>query len=184
MSTTAEVVIYVLLGVAAVYLLFALGGALRTYLKLRGKRLVKCPETNQPAAVDLNAGQAARQTLAGTPHLRLSECSRWPEREGCGQECLGQIEAAPGDCLVRNIVERWYVGKVCAYCQRPIHEIEWQGHKPALMDPQRHTVQWDDVPAEQLPEVMDTYLPVCWDCHVTETFRRQHPELVTDRPQH
>jgi hypothetical protein len=26
------------------------------------------------------------------PHLRLSECSRWPERQGCGQECLSQIE--------------------------------------------------------------------------------------------
>jgi hypothetical protein len=184
MSTIAEVVIYLLLGLAAVYLLFGLAESLRSYFKLRGKRLVKCPETEQTEAVELDARRAARETLFGTPRLRLRECSRWPERQNCGQECLGQIEATPEDCLVRNIVERWYSGKVCAYCKRPIHEIEWQGHKPALMDPDRQTVCWDAIPAEKLPEVFNTYLPVCWDCHITETFRRQHPELLTDRPAH
>jgi hypothetical protein len=26
--------------------------------------------------------------------------------------------------------------------------------------------------------------PVCWSCHMSETFRRAHPELVVERPAH
>jgi hypothetical protein len=44
------------------------------------------------------------------------------------------------------------------------------------------TVSWDDVPPEKLADVFQTYQPVCWSCHIAETFRRDHPELVTDRP--
>ena len=29
---------------------------------------------------------------------------------------------------------------------------------------------------------MGTHLPVCWNCHIAESFRREHPELVVDRP--
>lgn len=184
MSAITDVVIYLLLGLGVAYILVGVTQAVRAYLKWRGKRLVTCPEAKQLAAVALDARRAARQSLIGAPRLRLQECSRWPERQNCGQECLRQIESAPEDCLVRNIVERWYAGKVCAYCKRPIHEVEWQGHKPALMNPLGMTVYWDGIPAEKLPEVFDTHLPVCWDCHITETFRREHPELVTDRPPH
>jgi hypothetical protein len=35
-----------------------------------------------------------------------------------------------------------------------------------------------------LPEVFLTYAPVCWDCHIAETLRREHPELIVDRPPH
>ena len=35
---------------------------------------------------------------------------------------------------------------------------------------------------EQLPEIFATHQPVCWNCHIAESFRRLHPELVTDRP--
>ncbi len=156
--------------------------AFQVYLKLRGKRLVICPEARIPAAVELDAKGLAREAAWGTPHLRLSECSRWPERQGCGQECLRQIEAAPEGCLVRTIVTEWYEGKKCAYCGRVIHEVEWLGHKPALMDPVRKTVYWDHVPAEKLLEIFTTHAPVCWDCHIAETFRREHADLVTDRP--
>jgi hypothetical protein len=24
--------------------------------------------------------------------------------------------------------------------------------------------------------------PVCWSCHIAESFRRTHPELIVDRP--
>jgi hypothetical protein len=27
-------------------------------------------------------------------------------------------------------------------------------------------------------------LPVCWNCHIAQTFRRVHPELVVVRPPH
>ena len=38
-------------------------------------------------------------------------------------------------------------------------------------------------PLEKLQEVLATHWPVCWNCHVAETFRREHPELVAHRPE-
>ena len=106
------------------------------YLKFRGARLVTCPETNDYAAVGVDAEHAAFTGAWGRADLRLRECSRWPEREGCGQECLRQIEAAPADCLVRTILTRWYGGKSCALCGRPLGEIQWLEHRPALRSPE------------------------------------------------
>ncbi|PYT39877.1 MAG: hypothetical protein DMG47_20515 [Acidobacteria bacterium] len=92
--------------VAAVLLVVGLRLALRTYLKFRGNRLVSCPETHQPAAVRVAAGKAALKATIGNEQLRLSECSRWPEREACGEECLAQIQEAPKACLVWTIINR------------------------------------------------------------------------------
>ena len=114
-------VILALLVLGLGYLLFR---ALRSYFKLRGKRLVTCPENQKPAAVDLDAIHLARDAAFGTPQLRLSECSRWPERQGCGQECLKQIEAAPEGCLVRRIVTDWYAGKACVICGKAVEVSE------------------------------------------------------------
>lgn len=44
------------------------------------------------------------------------------------------------------------------------------------------TVEWNEIPAEKLPGVLSTYRPVCWSCHITETFIKQHPDLVVYRP--
>ena len=151
------------------------------YRRFRGKRLIVCPENRKPAAVEVAAASGAFSTLLA-PELHLRNCSRWPEKQDCGQYCLSQIEAAPEDCLVTNIVRRWYLAKHCAYCSRPFFHLEWHEHRPALRDPAGKTVQWNEVPAEKLPEVLATHAPVCWHCHVAESFRRAHGELVTDRP--
>jgi hypothetical protein len=175
---------YIFFGVAlaaAALLLFALGRALRAYLKFRGQRIVSCPETHEAAAVRVAARDAALQAVVRRDELMLKECSRWPEKEMCGQECLAQIEEAPKACLVSTIVNRWYQGKECAYCHKPFGELHWDDHRPALVDAERKTVQWSEIPVEKLQEVMRTHLPVCWNCHIAETFRREHPELVVDR---
>jgi hypothetical protein len=83
---------------------------------------------------------------------------------------------------VRRIVTEWYEGKYCAFCHKAILQLDGVGHQPALMDPNGRTVQWHEVPPEQLPEVLATFQPACWNCHVTETFRREHPEMVVERP--
>lgn len=158
--------------------------ALRTYLKFRGNRIIRCPESHQPAAVHVAAAKAAVESALHAPHLTLNDCSRWPERAGCGQECLSQIKEAPQACLVSTIVNRWYEGKTCVYCHKPFGEIHWHDHPPALVDEQKKTIQWNEVPVENLQQTMATHWPVCWNCHVAETFRRLHPELVTDRPAH
>jgi hypothetical protein len=181
MTTGAFWVISVLAVIAIALLLRPAVRGVRTYFQSRGKRLVTCPETQRPAAVELDAAKAGLSEAVGSRHLELSQCSRWPERAGCGQECLRQIEAAPADCLVRTIVTRWYADKNCGVCGKPIHEVEWLGHKPALRNPEGKTIYWDAVLAEKLPEVFVTHTPVCWDCHIAETLLREHPERVVVR---
>jgi hypothetical protein len=167
--------VYWLLVIAALALVAVWFG--RRYFALRGARLVDCPETKAPAAVSIRAAQAA----AGQP-FALSDCSRWPERHACGRECLAQIERAPADCLVRNVVTKWYAGKDCAVCHKPLGEIDWHERKPGLIDTAGRARPWPDVAPEQLPEAMATEQPICFDCYVAATFRREHPELVVDNP--
>jgi hypothetical protein len=114
----------------AVFLFIAFRRALQTYLKLRGERIVSCPETHKPAAVRVAAGKAALESAVGDEELRLSACSRWPEKEACGQECLSQIQEAPKACLVWTIINQWYQGWNCAYCHKPFGEIHWHDHSP------------------------------------------------------
>jgi hypothetical protein len=175
----------ILFGVAFVLSLVPLSWlVLRAYRKYRGLRVVTCPETQKPVAVRLDAARAARSELLGDVQYRLESCTRWPEREGCGQECLEQIEAAPDGCLVQGMLTEWYRGSSCALCGRDIGEILWTERKPALMGPDRKTLEWADVAPEALPATLSTHYPVCWDCHVAESFRTRHPELVLDDPLH
>jgi hypothetical protein len=158
--------------------------ALTVYLHWRGQRLVTCPETREYAVVEIDAAQAARQSLAGKSHLELRDCSRWDERGPCAEPCLNQIVEATDGCLVRSYVERFYEGKACAICRKPIGPIDWTRHMPAAIDQEGRTITWDMVPAKLLPRFLNTHLPVCWDCHIATSFRREHSALVTDRPMH
>jgi hypothetical protein len=54
-------------------------------------------------------------SVTGAPRLRLSECSRWLERQTCGEEREPQIQSAPDDCLGRNIIVKWYAKRTCVY---------------------------------------------------------------------
>jgi hypothetical protein len=81
-----------LLGIAIMLLPAAIWG--RTLLRrYSGSRLVSCPENHQAAVVDVDAQHAAATGLHGRPDLRLSCCTRWPERADCGQPCLDQALA-------------------------------------------------------------------------------------------
>jgi len=141
-----------------------------------GKRLITCPENHETAAVDLNI----INTFIGP--LRLSDCSRWPEKAGCDQACLSQIATAPSDCLVRNIVAAWYAGKRCAVCNGEIGPVVWHERPPALWSPDGTSREWTAVAAEELPNIFATHAPLCWICHLAMSFRREHPELVIERP--
>ncbi|MBZ5621050.1 MAG: hypothetical protein LAQ69_20330 [Acidobacteriia bacterium] len=152
-----------------------------SWWKYRGRRVITCPENQRPAGVLVDSRHAAATALAGAPELRLSACSRWPERAGCGQQCLTQIAASPEDCLVRNILTKWYEGKVCASCSRPFGDIQWTGQKPALFLADKVSVDWGQVPADKLHEVLAASLPLCFACHMANTLVREHPELVVDR---
>jgi len=153
------------------------------WLRYRDTRVVVCPENREAVAVEVDASHAAWSASQGRPELRLEDCTRWPEKAGCGQECLSQIESSPEACRVRTILTSWYQAKPCAFCGKTFGEIHWHDHKPALLAPDGSLVDWGAFRPEQVIDVLESHKPVCWDCHLAESFRRDHPELVTERPE-
>lgn len=139
------------------------------YLTFRGKRVITCPACGELAAVELAAGRAAVTAIFRRPALRLRDCSRWSGRRDCGQDCLEQIEAAPEECLVRTILVKWYEGKSCTCCGRPLGEISRMQRHPGLMSPELRIFEWRDLQPEKIPRVLETHQPVCWHCLVAET---------------
>jgi hypothetical protein len=181
LTQTAYQILTVILAVIGLGVLYyVISGLIRLYLRFRGTRIVECPETHAPAAVQLDVLHAIMSSV-GKTDLRLTECSRWPERQGCGRECLSQVEGGLENCLLRNLLSRWYADKSCALCGTSLANIDWLEHKPALLSPEQVTLEWVGVPPETIPALLKTYKPVCWNCHIASTFRRQHPELVVDR---
>lgn len=153
----------------------------RSYRRYRGKGVLICPETGKPVSVELDARRAVETELTGERKFSLQACSRWPERADCGQECLSQVEA-PEDCLVRNRLARWYEGARCALCGADVGEIRWSEHRPALLGPDRQTLEWEEISPESLPALLSTHLPICWNCNMAERFRARFPDLVLDNP--
>lgn len=66
------------------------------YARYSGGRPVACPKDQQPAVVGIDLRHAAATVMDGSPDLRLSDCTCWPERSQCNQGCLSQaIQAEP-----------------------------------------------------------------------------------------
>jgi hypothetical protein len=156
----------------------------RGYMKFYGDRLITCPDNKKPAGVRVDASHAFATSLQGRLDLHLNQCSRWPEMQDCGQDCLRQVEESPEDCLVRRILSQWYEGKKCVTCGKPIGEVHLTDHQPALLSPEHRTVEWQDLPPETVPEVLRTHQPLCWSCHVVNRVMDEHPELVVNRSRH
>ena len=152
-----------------------------TMLQYRGQRAITCPENHAPAGVMVDARHAAATAFGRAPQVRLSQCSRWPEKAGCGQECLSEVRESGADCRVRNIIAKWYGDKACAACGQPIGEIDWTGSRPALLVSERASVEWNQVPADRLMGTLAAARPICFACHTTNRLVSEHPELVTDR---
>jgi hypothetical protein len=175
---SVSTVAWIVLGAAILLAAYRLIGA---WVRYRGARVITCPENQRPAGVHVDVGHAALTALGAAPDVRLNECSRWPEKQGCGQECLRELRNAPEDCLVRNILVRWYAGKECAICGKPIGDIVAAGAKPALLTKDKVTREWSETPPELLREILASAQPVCFSCHTASTFARQHPELIVNR---
>jgi hypothetical protein len=137
---------------------------IHSYRRFRGPRVVLCPETITPEAVEVGAVRAAWSVAAGDQQFRLTSCSRWPERRECAQRCLTQIESAPDGCLVRNRVARWYEGSRCALCGNAIGEVRRIGRGPGLVGPDGTIHKWRDLTVEDLAEAFATHRPICSNC--------------------
>jgi hypothetical protein len=171
--------IVIVLMVTAVY--FGIRWLVR-YSRYRGTKIVTCPETRRPTMVEVDALHASLTSTVGPPDIRLQDCTRWPTQEKCGQECLVHLDVGSDQCLVSGVLMRWYRGRNCFYCSKPMNELHWADHKPALLSPEDLLVRWSGVSLENLSTVLNTHLPVCWDCYIVQSFRREHPDLVVYRP--
>lgn len=62
-----------------------------TLLRFREARRVECPETRREATIEFDAPHAALTSAVGRPKMRLRDCSLWPEKKDCAQDCLKQV---------------------------------------------------------------------------------------------
>jgi len=176
-------VLYVVVtGLVATSLFFGIRYFVRAYIRYRDSRLIICPNNAEAAIVEVDAVHAALTSAFGQPDIRLQNCWRWPLYQNCGQECLVQLDVAPPECLVRGVLMRWYGFKSCLYCGKRFEQIQLLDHKPALQSPEGKLVDWSEVAIKDLQIMLKNYKPVCWDCYIAQSFRKDHPDLVVYRP--
>ncbi|HSE15402.1 MAG TPA: hypothetical protein VLB46_00015 [Pyrinomonadaceae bacterium] len=180
MTTAVGTLIAIFILTAALW--FGIRWLTRSSSRYRGPRIVTCPETNKPAIVEVDSRHATLTSTVGLPDIRLKNCSRWPIKEQCGQECLTDLDVAPEGCLVSGVLMRWYRDKQCVYCKQVFPAVQWVDHRPALLTPGGELLSWKAVKVENLPNVLETHSPVCWNCYIAQSFRHDHPDLVVYRP--
>jgi hypothetical protein len=132
------------------------------------ERIVTCPDNHQPVGVRVSQ------------RFAVTTCTRWPEKAGCDQACVPQIEASPEGTLVTNIVQRWYGEHDCAYCGKAISDIGGTV-LPGLRTADGELMEWKDIAVDELPRVLAESIAVCATCELTEDFRLRFPERVVDR---
>jgi hypothetical protein len=176
--STLVIVPLLLATVLAVYL----GMAIRAAWKMRGKRVVVCPETRQPAGVTVDVGHAATTAVWEKADVRLKTCSRWPERGDCDQPCVAQIERAPDETRTKVIATHAFEQKACVICRKPIEAPNAATLQPGFMHPDTHVVNaWDEIAPKDLPDAVDHQWPLCANCTLAESFRQRYPDRVTDK---
>jgi hypothetical protein len=80
------IVLPAIVALAVVYVMLPTG--LLAFFRYRLRKLLRCPRTGEGAQVRFDSGWAGLSAaLTGHPSLRVSLCSLWPERSGCGREC-------------------------------------------------------------------------------------------------
>jgi hypothetical protein len=79
-------------------------------------------------------------------------------------------------------LKHFFEGRQCETCSRPIPPVHAGDLRPGLLNTTTHeTIAWDDIPDTNLTATLANHVPICSNCVVLETLRRQHPELVVDR---
>src|SRR5689334_14572409 len=136
------------------------------------------PATKQAATALIDA--ALTSAVESVPAQDLSQSSPGSDSQSAiDAACIeaGHLPEASASVAVKE----WARGRSCAMCRGPVTESWFAGHHIALLEPTGMTREWVDVGADRLALALATSLPLCWNCHVAATFRRTHPELVTDR---
>ena len=83
---TALITIAAVVALGGFYVLLPL--VIHTFQRYRNKRVMTCPETGGLAEVDIDSRRAALTSAIGRPLLRIKNCTLWPKRKGCDEDCL------------------------------------------------------------------------------------------------
>lgn len=104
------------------------------------------------------------------------------DRNGGHAADAAHAAISPHDHATTELLTRFFDGKACAICDRPIPPVHRTGMKPGLVNPATHeTHAWDEIPNDNLSAMLETGLPLCSACQIAESFRQRHPDLVLDR---
>lgn len=153
-----------------------IGISLQAYFRNRGRRTVMCPDNHQPVTVEVDSKFAFRTALRGAEHERLESCSRWPEKGDCGQECLAQVDPTPEN--LERLLQKWYQGKTCAICERPLTPADWRRSRLALLNEHQKLFELRHMHLEEIPTALDQMAPLCWNCHQEERARQAAPSRI------
>ena len=158
---------------AIVLLALPIGFSLKSYFRNRGRKTVICPENREPVTVEMDSKYALQTALRGQEHERLQSCSRWPDKEDCGQECLAQIDPTPEN--LERLLQKWYQGKTCAICARALTPADWRRSRLALLNEKQKLFELRHMHLDELPSALDQMVPLCWNCHQEERARQAEP---------
>jgi len=161
---------------AVVLVALPIGFSLQSYFRNRGRRTVVCPDNREPVTVEVDNKFAFRTALRGQEHERLESCSRWPEKGDCGQECLAQIDPSPEN--LERLLQKWYQGKTCAICERPLGPADWRRSRLALLNEKQKLFELRHMQLDEIPSALDHMAPLCWNCHQEERARQAEPPRI------
>ena len=82
---------------------------------------------------------------------------------------------------MRNVLAQWYRGKVCGSCGRELGEVDWASARPGLLTSGGNSLEWQQVSADKLFEVLESSLPLCFACHMANRLVHEHADLAIDR---
>ena len=155
---------------AVVLVALPIGVSLQSYFRNRGRRTVICPDNREPVTVELDNKFAFSTALRGEEHDRLQSCWRWPEKGDCGQECLAQVNPSPEN--LERLLQKWYQGKSCAICERPLTPADRRRSRLALLNENQKLFELRHMHFDELPSALDHMAPLCWNCHQEERVRQ------------
>ncbi len=83
---TALITIAMVVALGGLYVLLPL--MIHTFQRYRNKRVLTCPETEGLAEVDIDSRRAAFSSAFGRPLLKIKNCTLWPKKRGCDEDCI------------------------------------------------------------------------------------------------
>lgn len=90
------------------------------FVQFRCPRQVLCPETGDIGVIRIKAFHAAVTSAVSDPDLRVSDCSFWPEHQGCREDCVYMISRNRSFWNPWLRRRRRFLPMIGSACQEPI----------------------------------------------------------------